>query len=115
MSDRPLAVKIYCGVIGVLLLAAVLFVSIPALVSQRFPLSDMALMFVPMAVMLIFLWGVWRVRWWGVIGLSTVILAVEGCMVFAMPDRQGVVAIVRGALWLVPLWWIAWAHRQKFR
>ncbi len=115
MTARPLAVKIYCGVIAALFVTALALITVPFLMSEPQQLTDVALMFVPLLVLLIFVWGVWQVRWWGVIGLSIIVIAVEGWMISAMPEQQSVTALIRGALWLVPLWWIAWAHRRLFR
>ncbi len=115
MVERPVAVKVYCGVIVALLVVALLLVAAPALLSLRPGIGDLLLMFVPMAVLLFFLWGVWLVRWWGVVGLSIAIVLAEGWMIAAMPERQGVVAVIRGALWLIPLWVIAWTYRRRFR
>jgi hypothetical protein len=118
MVGRPLAVKVYCGVIVFLFVAALLLVLTPSLLSGGFAgaaPADIALMFVPLALILVALWGVWILRWWGVIALSLLVIAAEGFMIATMPERQGVVAVIRGALWLVPLWAIAWAHRKQFR
>lgn len=115
MHKRPIAVKVYCIAIGALLLVGLLLISLPYIASGRGSLADVALGFVPMAVLLPFLWGVWQLRWWGVAGLSVVVVAVEGLLIASAPQEQGFAAAFRGALWLIPLWWIAWSHRELFR
>lgn len=112
---RPLAVKVYCGVIVALFALALVMITAPALWSRSFSAPDIILMFVPMVLVLLALFGVWLMRWWGVIALSVLVVSAEGFMIVTMPDRQSFAAVVRGALWLVPLWFIAWKHRKAFR
>jgi len=116
--QRPLAVKIYCGVIVLLLALALFFISAPWVTSDHFvdwSALEIALSLLPLALLLGALWGVWSLRWRGVIALTVLITAVETFLIVAMPERQGIVAIVRGGLWLAPLWAIAWTHRGQFR
>jgi hypothetical protein len=114
MPGRPLAVKIYCAVVCLLVVVGVVLVSVPFLATQQPSTRDVVIGFTPLLVLLIFVWGVWRVRWWGVIGLTILIIGAEGWML-AMPNHQIGEALVRGAVWLLPLWWIAWRHRGQFK
>lgn len=113
-SGRPLAVNIYCGVVCLFAIAGVALVSVPFFVTQQPSIQHVTIGFVPLLVLFICVWGVWQVRWWGVIGLTILIVGAEGWML-AMPNHQIGEAFVRGALWLLPLWWIAWRHMGQFK
>lgn len=110
---RPLAVKIYCGAIVLLFALALIFVSAPLLLQRDWSVFDLAISFVPMAAIFVCLWGVWEMRWWGVAALTILIVGAEAFGLAVVADYWA--ALGRGALFLIPLWWIAWTYRRQIR
>ena len=54
-------------------------------------------------------------RWWGVIALSAFVIVAETLLSLGAPATLSVATIVRTAIWLAPLWIIAWRYRKLFR
>ena len=55
-------------------------------------------------------------RWWGVIALSILVIVAETLLFLGAPTTTlSVASIVRTAIWLAPLWIIAWRYRKLFR
>lgn len=121
MSEKPLSLRIYCGLLALLVCVGALL-GVQSLLRPPVPtVIDVALAFTPLAIVLAAIAGLWSMRWWGVVLLWLLVLAMVTVMLLTPFPGAGISLIqlaVSAAIWcgllVVPPTVIAVIHRRRF-
>lgn len=120
MSEkRPLALRIYCALLGVLILAGT-WLGVRSIAPPPLPtILDVVLAFAPIATVSVAVWGLWSMRWWSVALFWLCVLSMIALMFVAAPGLITLSGLARNAaIWsgllVLPPTAIALVYRRRF-